>query len=113
MAMWSQPTPATSLPAVEAWRILPSSPSVASTSGDSNGSLWVTMGMSEVQIPSPTPAYSAPFSAPGLYYSSPTVTAGISAALPLPSMLAPAQCGVHTGYGNFGWDRYQEYTSIM
>ncbi|PKS12926.1 hypothetical protein jhhlp_000267 [Lomentospora prolificans] len=112
-AMWSQPTPATSLPAVEAWRILPSSPSIASTSGDSVGSYWAPMGMSEVQLPSPTPAYSPPFTAPGLYYSAPTVTAGISAAMPLPSMLAPAQCGVHTGYGNFGWDRYQEYTSIM
>jgi len=113
MTMWAHPTPAANLPAVEAWRILPSSPSIASTSGDSTHSLWATMGMSEVQIPSPTPAYSAPFTSPGLFYSSPPVTTGISAPLPLPSMLAPAQCGVGMGYGNVGWDRYQEYTSIM
>lgn len=110
--MWSQPTPPTSLPAVEAWRVLPSSPSVTSTSADSTSSLWASMGISEVQLPSPTPSFSPPYSSAGLFYSAPQVTAPIPA-LPLPSMLAPTQCGVSVGYNTFGWDRYQEYTPTM
>lgn len=110
--MWSQPPTPQSLPApVESWRVLPSSPSVSATSADSNGSIWVSMGMSEVQIPSPAPAYSQPYSSAGLFYSSPVVTSPIPH-LPLPSMLA-SQCGVGMGYNSFGWDRYQEYTSTM
>ncbi|KAG7105151.1 hypothetical protein HYQ44_016463 [Verticillium longisporum] len=66
--------------------------------------------MSEVQLPSPTPAYSQPFSSAGPFYSSSVVTAPIPA-LPLPSMFAP-QCGVGMGYGGFGWDRYQEYATM-
>jgi hypothetical protein len=67
--------------------------------------------MSEVQIPSPPPAFSQPYSTAGLFYGSPVVTSPIPH-LPLPSMLAP-QCGVSVGYNSFGWDRYQEYTSTM
>ncbi len=67
--------------------------------------------MSEVQLPSPTPSFSQPYSTAGLFYSSPLVTAPLPQ-LPLPSMLAP-QCGVSVGYGAFGWDRYQEYTTTM
>lgn len=111
--MWSQAASPSTLPApVESWRVLPSSPSVASTSTDSgNTTLWANIGMSEVQLPSPTPSFSQPFSTAGLYYSSPVVTSPIPQ-LPLPSMLAP-QCGVSVGYNSFGWDRYQEYTPIM
>lgn len=112
-SMWTQgPTPV-SLPApIESWRVLPSSPSVASTSADSaNSSIWANIGMSEVQIPSPPPAFSQPYSSAGLFYGSPVVTSPIPH-LPLPSMLAP-QCGVSVGYNSFGWDRYQEYTSTM
>lgn len=111
--IWSQPTPPTSLPApVESWRVLPSSPSVTSASTDSNNTtLWASIGMSEVQLPSPTPAFSQPYSSAGLYYDSPMVTAPIPH-LPLPSMFAP-QCGVSVGYGSFGWDRYQEYATTI
>jgi hypothetical protein len=72
------------------------------------------MGLNEIQLPSPTPSYSQPFSTAGLYYCSPPVSAPILA-LPLPSMLAQQQCGVSVGYGAFGqpWDRYQEYATTM
>jgi hypothetical protein len=112
-AYWSQ-APPPSLPAVEAWKVLPSSPNVASTTAESHSnSLWATIGISEVQLPSPTPSFSPPFTSAGLFYSSPQVTAPIPASLPLPSMLAPAQCGVSLGYGMGSWDRYQEYTQIV
>lgn len=110
--MWSQPAMHSSLPAVEPWRVLPSSPSVTSTSADSNTPVWATMGMSEVQMSSPTPAYTQPHTTAALYFSSPPITAAMSAPLPLPSMLA-SQCGVSVGMGGFGWDRYQEYATIM
>jgi hypothetical protein len=127
--MWSQVSSA-GLPAVDAWRVLPSSPSVASTSADATTPIWATMGMGEVQLPSPTPSYSAPHTTAGLFYSAPQVTAPIPS-LPLPSMLA-SQCGVSVGMnaftgmnmgmgmgmgmgggGGFGWDRYHEYATIM
>jgi hypothetical protein len=112
-SMWSQPPTPSSLPApIEPWRVLPSSPGVPSSSPDStSSSIWASMGMSEVQIPSPTPAYSQPYSTAGLFYSSPVVSSPIPH-LPLPSMLAPP-CGVSVGYNSFGWDRYQEYTTTM
>ncbi|KFH47997.1 hypothetical protein ACRE_012780 [Hapsidospora chrysogenum ATCC 11550] len=115
--MWSQATTSASLAAVEAWRILPSSPSVTSTSADSNTTpIWANMGLSEVQLPSPTPSYSQPHTTTaGFFFSSPQVTAPIPS-MPLPSMLAPGQCGVTMGMGGmggFGWDRYQEYATIM
>jgi len=113
LTIWSQPSPAASMPApVESWRVLPSSPSVTSTSADSsNASIWASIGMSEAQLPSPTPSFSQPYSTAGLFWNSPVVTAPIPH-LPLPSMLAP-QCGVSVGYGGFGWDRYQEYTTTI
>lgn len=122
--IWSQPHNTLSLPApVEAWRVLPSSPSVSATSADSNHTLWATMGISEAQLPSPTPSfsqpyttapmYSAAYSTAGLYYGSHLVSSPIPQ-LPLPSMLAP-QCGVSVGYNTFGgWDhRYQDYATTM
>ncbi|KAK3692378.1 hypothetical protein B0T22DRAFT_373442 [Podospora appendiculata] len=110
--MWSQPTTPSSMPGpVDSWRVLPSSPSVTSTSVDSNNSIWASIGMGEVQLPSPPPAYSQPYSTAGLFYESPLVSAPLPH-LPLPSMFAP-QCGVGVGYGSFGWDRYQEYTTTM
>jgi hypothetical protein len=109
-SIWSQPTTPSSLPApIDQWRVLPSSPNVTSASADST--IWASIGMSEVHLPSPPPAYSQPYSTAGLYYSSPVVSAPIPH-LPLPSMLAP-QCGVSVGYNSFGWDRYQEYTTTM
>lgn len=110
--LWSQSSPPATMPApVESWKVLPSSPSVASTSADSAASVWAAIGMSEVQLPSPPPAFSQPYSSAGLYYSPPVVTAPIPQ-LPLPSMLAP-QCGVSVGYNSFGWDRYQEYATTI
>ena len=73
--MWSQPTMHSSVPAVELWRVLPSSPSVTSMSAEFDTAVWATTGMSEVQMSSPTPAYT----------------------LPLPSMLVSSQCGVSVG----------------
>jgi hypothetical protein len=127
--LWSQAGIPVSLPSVDPWRVLPSSPSVTSTSGDSsNTPLWAPMGMSEVQIPSPTPAFTQPHSTAGLFFGTSLVTAPM-ASLPLPSMFAPQQCGVSMGMGmgtgmgatigsmggmgGFGWDRYQEYATIM
>jgi len=110
---WSQSNISASVPApVDSWRVIPSSPSTTS-SVDSN-SLWASMGLHEIQLPSPTPSYSQPYSTSGLFYSSPQVSASIPS-LPLPSMLAQQQCGVSVGYGNFGhsWDRYQEYATTM
>jgi hypothetical protein len=111
-AMWSQPMVPSTIPApVDAWRVLPSSPSVASV--ESGGTpVWPSMAMSEVQLPSPIQAYSQPQTTDAFFFSSPQVTAPIPA-LPLPSMLAPSQCGISIGMGGFGWDRYHEYATIM
>jgi hypothetical protein len=109
---WSQPSIPISIPApVDSWRVIPSTPSTTSSSPDSN-SLWASMNLNEIQLPSPTPSYSQPYSTAGLFYSSPQVSAPIPS-LPLPSMLAQQQCGVSVGYGGFGWDRYQEYATTM
>jgi hypothetical protein len=72
------------------------------------------MGLNEIQLPSPTPSFSQPFTTAGLFYSTPQVSAPIPA-LPLPSMLAQQHCGIGMGYGGFGggWDRYQEYATTM
>ncbi|UKZ54966.1 hypothetical protein TrVGV298_008781 [Trichoderma virens] len=96
--------------------LLPSSPIaniVTSSVDSSNTPLWANMGMSDVQLPSPTPSFSLPQSTAELFYS-PPIMAPIPA-LPLPSVYAPSQCGVSLGMGigGFGWDRYQEYATIM
>ncbi|KAI1331230.1 hypothetical protein F5Y16DRAFT_296510 [Xylariaceae sp. FL0255] len=110
--MWSQATPPPAMTApIDSWRVLPSSPAVTSSSVDSGATIWANMALHEIQLPSPTPSFSQPYSSAGMYFSSPMVTSPIPA-LPLPSMLA-APCGVNSGYGGFGWDRYQEYATIM
>ncbi|KFA46779.1 hypothetical protein S40293_06781 [Stachybotrys chartarum IBT 40293] len=120
--MWSQPTlPTAALAPIDPWRILPSSPSVTSTDPGSTP-VWASMGINDVQLPSPTTPYSQPSTTAGFFYSDAHVTAPMPA-LPLPSMLAPSQCGISFGMGGgmgsigtmgaFGWDRYQEYASIM
>jgi hypothetical protein len=103
-----QPTP------VEAWKIVPSSPSPVS-SCDSNQNIWTGVGLHEIQLPSPTPSFSQPYSSAAYsaaqYYSSPAYSAPVTtssfAPLPLPSMLTPQPCSTSA---SFGWDRYQEYT---
>ncbi|KAI1131551.1 hypothetical protein F5Y10DRAFT_60315 [Nemania abortiva] len=110
--IWSQTSHSPGVPApVDSWRILPSSPAVTSTSVDSNTPLWSNMPLHEIELSSPAPAFSQPYSSAGMFYSSPMVTSPIPS-LPLPSMLA-SHCGVNMGYGGFGWDRYQEYATIM
>lgn len=105
----------------ESWKPLPSSPSTTS-SIDSNPHIWANMSMGDLQLPSPAPSFSQPYttdcySAPE-YYSAPMtcapmITAAMIPSLPLPSMLAQ-QCSTTAGFGGFGggfaWDRYNEYT---
>ncbi|KZF23535.1 hypothetical protein L228DRAFT_238092 [Xylona heveae TC161] len=92
---------------VESWKVLPSSPSPAS-SADSNPAMWASMAMTESQVSSPPAAYSPPFSTSGQYSSALQVIAPIPQ-LPLPSVLMQQQCSTSVGYGGFAWDRYQEY----
>ncbi|KAI1180373.1 hypothetical protein F4777DRAFT_312816 [Nemania sp. FL0916] len=98
-------------PPVDAWRVLPSSPAVTSTSADSNTPVWSNMSLQDIELPSSASPFNQPYSSAGLFYSSPMVSSPIPS-LPLPSMLA-SHCGVNMGYGGFGWDRYQEYATIM
>ncbi|KAH8161181.1 hypothetical protein CIB48_g7060 [Xylaria polymorpha] len=109
--IWSQTSHSPGVPApVDSWRVLPSSPAVTSTSSDTTP-IWANMSLHEMELPSPAPSFSQPYSSAELFYSSPMVTSPLPA-LPLPSMLA-SHCGVNMGYGGFGWDRYQEYASTM
>ena len=101
-------------------QVVPSSPSTTS-SVDSNTNMWTNLSMGELQLPSPAPSYSQPYttacySTPD-YYSAPMTCASnympIISQLPLPSMLAQ-QCSTSAGLSGFGggfaWDRYNEYT---
>ena len=108
----------------DSWKVVPSSPSTTS-SVDSNPNMWTNLSMGELQLPSPAPSYSQPYttacySSPD-YYSSPMTCAPMTCAssympimsqLPLPSLLAQ-QCSTSAGFGGFGggfaWDRYNEY----
>ena len=108
---WWQPTLPPPHPAqVDSWKIVPSSPSTTS-SCDSNSGMWASMGLNELQLPSPTPSYSQPYTTAGYstpqYYSAPMTTAAIPS-LPLPSMLMQ-QCSTSAGFGGFAWDRYQDF----
>ena len=113
---WWQSSISQSMPA-DSWRIVPSSPSTTS-SIDSNPNIWASMGLGDLQLPSPTPSYSQPcYSQPYTcatyttsdYYSAPYTMAPIPQ-LPLPSVLAQ-QCGTATGFGGFEWNRYQDYAN--
>lgn len=109
---WWQPTlPPPHPSAMDSWKVVPSSPS-ATSSGDSHSSMWAAMGLNEIQLPSPTPSYSQPYTTAGYsapqYYSAPMISAPIPQ-LPMPSMLMQQQCSTSAGFGGFGWDRYQEY----
>lgn len=110
---------------VDAWRIVPSSPSPVS-SCDSHRAVWTGVGMPHNHnIPSPTPSFSQPFSSAtysdSTYYTAspswsssswsvPAVTTAPSISpLPLPSMLASQHCGSTVNQG-FNWDKYAEYS---
>ncbi|KAF2092240.1 hypothetical protein K490DRAFT_70872 [Saccharata proteae CBS 121410] len=103
---------------VDNWRVLPSTPSpVMTTSNETQPSFWTTMGLSDIQIPSPTPSYSQSMSTSSHYYSPPQTTAPIPA-IPFPSTLIQ-QCGPtpsHSGFGAFGWaynDFAPQYAAAM
>ncbi|MCJ1484436.1 hypothetical protein MMC06_004607 [Schaereria dolodes] len=107
---WQTSLPPSETTPADSWKLVPSSPSTTS-SGDSTSGVWANMNLSELQLPSPAPSYSQPYttadySAPQ-YYSAPMTSAPIPQ-LPLPSMLTQ-QCSTSAGYGSFSWDRYQEY----
>ncbi|PHH63241.1 hypothetical protein CDD81_6193 [Ophiocordyceps australis] len=114
---WSQLVGA--LPAVEGWRVLPSSPAVSRTATSSclDGSvaaptpdIWTDMN--HLQMSSPPPPFTQPHSTAGLFFSAAPAMAPIPT-LPLPSMLAPLQCGASVGMCGFGWDRCAEFPTII
>lgn len=108
---WWQSSLPQSMPA-DPWKMGPSSPSTTS-SMDSSSGMWATMSLGELQLPSPAPSYSQPYTTAGYsapqYYSASMTCAPIPQ-LPLPSMLAQ-QCSTSVGFGGFGWDRYQDYST--
>ncbi|CAO1599819.1 hypothetical protein XANCAGTX0491_003530 [Xanthoria calcicola] len=117
---WWQPTMSHSQQtSMDPWRIVPSSPNTTS-SADSTSSMWASMGMNEMQLPSPSSSFSEPYTtecdSPPQFYSAPTTTAAYSSSmctapipqLPLPSMLLQQQCSASMGFGGFDWGRYQD-----
>lgn len=96
---------------VDAWKVLPSTPSPTATScSDSQSNAFWHQDMSSLsaaQLPSPTPSFSQPASytsAPAQFYSSPQVMT------PMPAPHLPSQmahhCGADLGMGHFndfGW----------
>ena len=107
---WDQNYPAHSAP-MDSWKVLPSSPSTTSSADSSHG-MWTSMSLNDLQLPSPTPSFSQPYtsscSTSSDYYSAPMSMASIPQ-LPLPSTLVQQQCSVSAGYGGFGWDQYQNF----
>ena len=116
--------PATSQPqasSMDAWSGVSSSPTTTS-SGESTSSMWASIGMSDLQLPSPTPSYSDSFStsckSPAQFYTAPMSTAPYSAAMtsatnssiPVSSTLLPQQCSTSMGLGGFDWSRYQDFS---
>ncbi|KAF7121984.1 hypothetical protein CNMCM5793_009539 [Aspergillus hiratsukae] len=111
METWWQP-PMHQPASMDAWKVLPSSPTTAST-GDSNPNLWASLsGLDETQYPSSTSSYSEPFTTSpydSVPYYSTIATSAAMAALPLPSMLVQP-CGTAAGVSGFGWGgRYQDF----
>lgn len=111
---WWQPSLSVSAPS-DSWKIVPSSPSTTS-SIDSNPNIWANMSLGDLQLPSPVPSYSQPYTTADYneaqYFSAPVSYAPLIPVLPLPSILAQ-QCSASAGFGGFGWDRYQEYTTAF
>lgn len=109
---WTQPTVPSPNPApVDPWKVVPSTPNTTSAS-DMEASMWASIDLDDLQTPSPIPPYSQPFCTAGDYYSAPMPIAPIPQ-LPMPSLLTQQQCSVSAGFGGFGWDRYQEYTTTI
>jgi hypothetical protein len=107
---WSSPIQQQVVP-VDAWKVVPSSPSPGSTC-EAHPNMWANIAVHEVQLPSPAPSFSQPYTTSpyttAQYYSAPTTMAAL-AALPLPSMLVQP-CSTAAGMAGFGWgDRYQDF----
>ena len=118
---WWQPTMSHSQHnAMDSWRVVPSSPNTTS-SADSAPSMWASMGVNDMQLPSPSSSFSDTYTtdcgSPPEYYSAPMSTAAFTTsmtstsipALPLPSTLLQQQCSMSMGYGGFDWGRYQNF----
>ncbi|PGH04854.1 hypothetical protein AJ80_08463 [Polytolypa hystricis UAMH7299] len=108
---WHSPIQQPHPGSVDSWKVVPSSPSTTAST-ESHHNLWASLGTNDVQIPSPAPSHSQPFSTASYsapqYYSSPVTTAAITPLL-LPSLLAQQQCSAAASMAGFGWgDRYQE-----
>ncbi|KAI5853445.1 hypothetical protein BZA05DRAFT_29360 [Tricharina praecox] len=107
---WWNPSPVPSNapppPPVESWKILPSSPIEDNSPVSSSGGFPTIWG--------PTTGYDMPVTcSPGPQYTQAPTTLSMSIPqLPLPSMVAQ-QCSVGSGFGGFGWDRYQDYGATM
>lgn len=91
---------------VESWKVLPSTPSptLASCTSESQPTFWATMGLNDIQLPSPTPSYSQPFTT-SQYYSPPQAHASV-ASLPVSNSMIAQQCGTAVsgaGFGPFDW----------
>ncbi|KAL8667234.1 MAG: hypothetical protein Q9202_000807 [Teloschistes flavicans] len=117
---WWQPTMSHSHPnTMDSWRVIPSSPQTTSA-GDSS-SMWTSMGVTDMQLPSPSSSFSETYTtdcgSPPEYYSAPITTAPYDSSttaasfpqLPLPSTLLQQQCSTSMGYGGFDWGRYQDF----
>jgi hypothetical protein len=92
---------------VESWKVLPSTPSptLASCTSETQPTFWSTMGLNDIQLPSPTPSYSQPFTT-SQYYSPPQAVATV-ASLPVSnSSIIAQQCSAAVsapGFGPFDW----------
>jgi hypothetical protein len=113
--MWSLTAFQGSLADIDSWRAIPSSPGETSSADSNISPIWAPRTLTDL---SPTPTFTQPHSTAHCFWSSPQVTAPIPA-LPRPSMLDPAQCGVGMGMGGIGgmcgsgWNQYQEYAANM
>ncbi|KAG0123297.1 hypothetical protein HOY82DRAFT_193819 [Tuber indicum] len=119
-ANWWSPTPPAPPPSlpppppVEAWRVLPSSPDTDSptTNTAPYQSSWGAMGMSEVPSMNSPAQHHHHHHQQQQYSSQPPSHQLPLTQLPLPSLVAQ-QCSTGSGFGGFGWDRYQEYATTM
>ncbi|KAI9827941.1 MAG: hypothetical protein M1826_006137 [Phylliscum demangeonii] len=114
---WTAPTVVSPpLPAaVDAVNVVSSSPAVcAAVDVDADAALWAAIELEDFPSSSPTPSFEQAFDLEPSYYAAPVPIVPIPM-LPFPSLLAPQPCsvGVGVGFGGFGWDRYQEYTTTI
>ncbi|KAI4184068.1 MAG: hypothetical protein L6R41_004995 [Letrouitia leprolyta] len=117
---WHPSVPQSQHSSMDSWRVVSSNSNA--TSGDSTSSMWASLSMDEMQLPSPSSSFSETYTtecdSPPPYYSAPMTTAPYTASmtcapipqLPLPSTLLQQQCSTSMGYGGFDWGRYQDFT---